>query len=81
MAIVFISYLHIMPICDQNSMIACSVVFEILVFPFPSDATKLSEKAQAINCFVYELFISEKLRDHYLSSKHSPAKSIPLSTE
>ena len=33
MAIVFISYLHMIPICDQNIMIIYSVAPEILVSP------------------------------------------------
>ena len=68
MSIVFISYLHIIPICDQNIMIIYSVAPEILVSPTP-DAINLSEKAEAIGCFVYEFFISEKLRDQSLLVK------------
>ena len=63
MAIVFISYLHMIPICDQNIMLIYSVAPEILVSP-PPDAINLSEKAEAICCFVYEFFTSEKLRNH-----------------
>ena len=63
MAIVFISYLHMIPICDQNIMIIYLVAPEILGSP-PPDAINLSEKAEAISCFVYEFFISETLRSH-----------------
>ena len=61
------------PICDQNIVIIYSVAPEILVSPTP-DAINLSEKAEAISCFVYEFFISEKLRDQSLLVKSQYSK-------
>ena len=75
MSIVFISYLHRIPICDEKIMIIYSVVPEILVLPPPR-----FHKAEANSCFVYGFFTSEKLWAYY-ESNHSPPKPISFSTE